>query len=250
MAHYSLYLDKRELFSCCTFCGREADTRDHCPSRVLLDEPYPENLPVVPACSECNSKFSNDEEYLACLISCVLVGSTDPTIMPREKTKQILSKKTILRARIEQSRIESGGNIMFNSESNRISNILIKLAQGHVLYELNTLCMRSPDEVAFRPLPLMLDNEREQFEILPIPNLLPEVGSRAMQRLVDPVLEDRNITSWIAVQPKLYRYLVSFTSEKIEVRIVINEYLAGYIRWDEQESSFMTLSNDYSHDPT
>lgn len=43
------YGDERQL-SACVFCRRETETRDHVPSRVLLDEPYPENLPVVPAC--------------------------------------------------------------------------------------------------------------------------------------------------------------------------------------------------------
>ena len=97
------YGDQRTL-AFCAFCGGETGTRDHCPSRVFLDAPYPDNLPVVPACSACNGSFSEDEEYLACLISCVLAGSTDPDAVPREKIKKILDRKSALRARIEQSR--------------------------------------------------------------------------------------------------------------------------------------------------
>jgi hypothetical protein len=71
------YGDERQL-AFCAFCGGPTGTRDLCPSRVLLDEPYPENLPVVPACVACNTRFSPDEQYLACLVSCVVAGSTDP----------------------------------------------------------------------------------------------------------------------------------------------------------------------------
>jgi hypothetical protein len=53
--------DEREL-CLYAYCEGVPETRDHVPSRVLLDEPYPENLPVVPACKSCNSGFSADEE--------------------------------------------------------------------------------------------------------------------------------------------------------------------------------------------
>src|SRR5690348_7164381 len=101
------YGDKRVL-AFCTFCGGETGTRDHCPSRVLLDEPFPANLPVVPACAACNTSFSADEEYLACLISSVLAGSTDPDAAPRAKTRRLLATKPALRARIEQARRSMG----------------------------------------------------------------------------------------------------------------------------------------------
>ena len=54
------------------------DTRDHIPSRSLLDQPYPENLPVIGSCQVCNQGFSKDEEYVVCLIEAALAGSTDP----------------------------------------------------------------------------------------------------------------------------------------------------------------------------
>jgi hypothetical protein len=39
--------DQRTL-AYCAFCGGETGTRDHCPSRIFLDQPFPDNLPVVP----------------------------------------------------------------------------------------------------------------------------------------------------------------------------------------------------------
>ena len=96
------YSDER-LRCFCVHCGGSTGTRDHVPSKVLLDEPYPENLPSVPACSQCNSSFSLDEEYVACLIECILAGSTDPTRINRMRIRDILKKRPALTSRLQQS---------------------------------------------------------------------------------------------------------------------------------------------------
>jgi len=73
-----LFIDAR-LKGICTYCGAVTDTsRDHTPSKALLDNPYPENLPIAEACSKCNGDFSLDEEYLSCLVECVIHGTTKP----------------------------------------------------------------------------------------------------------------------------------------------------------------------------
>jgi hypothetical protein len=54
------FADSR-LIAGCVYCGGLDETRDHVPSRVFLDSPFPENLPVVPACWECNNSFSRDD---------------------------------------------------------------------------------------------------------------------------------------------------------------------------------------------
>jgi hypothetical protein len=228
MIHLPTYGDERQL-AFCTFCGGTTGTRDHCPSKVLLDEPYPENLPVVPACPTCNAGFSGDEEYLACLISCVIAGSSDPPDLPREKTKRILSNKPALRARIEQSQFESDGVVMFKPEVERVSAVITKLAQGHALYELHEPCARTPDAIDFRPLALMTDAERGEFESPEPASVWPEVGSRAMQRLV--IASDSVRGQWLEVQPERYRLHAS-PGNGTEIRLVIHEYLACYVRWD------------------
>ena len=40
------FADSR-LLNGCIHCGAPAETRDHVPSRCLLERPYPENLPAV-----------------------------------------------------------------------------------------------------------------------------------------------------------------------------------------------------------
>jgi hypothetical protein len=176
------YGDQRTL-SYCAFCGGETGTRDHCPSKVFLDEPYPKNLPVVPACRACNSSFSADEEYVACLVSCVLAGSTDPELLPRPKTSRILKNKPALRAMLEHDKYRADGKTMFMPKQARVSSVVVKLAQGHALYEIHESCAREPDEFSCVPLELLGPDQRLHFENPETSSVWPEVRSRALQRL-------------------------------------------------------------------
>src|SRR5688572_19077945 len=106
------YADDR-LVNGCIYCGGPEETRDHVPSRVLLDPPLPENLPVVAACSFCNSSFSQDEEYFACLIESVISGTTEPDLMRRPGVANILRRAPALRARIEAARSTKDGQTQF-----------------------------------------------------------------------------------------------------------------------------------------
>ena len=86
------YADERRK-GFCVHCGGPYETDDHMPSKVFLDRPYPENLPVCPACATCNEGFSKDEEYLACLLECVLAGDTDPQKIGRPSMCQTASNR-------------------------------------------------------------------------------------------------------------------------------------------------------------
>ena len=219
--------DQRILFYC-AFCGGGTGTRDHCPSRVFLDPPFPDDLPVVPACRPCNANFSADEQYLACLLACVLAGSTDPEEIPRISIKKTLEHSAALRARIENSRSINGDNVVFAAEQQRVNSVITKLAQGHALFELHEPRPTDPDIVWAVPLSLLSEEELLAFEGPDNSAVWPEVGSRAMQRLVEGEGPDQ---PWIVVQPSMYRYLVSQNSGTT-VHIVIQEYLAGYAHWD------------------
>jgi len=98
-----LFVDER-LKGSCVYCGGRPDTVDHVPSRVFLDDPLPENLSVVEACRECNGGFSLDEEYLVCLLECVMAGTTETDGLAREKVKRALSRNPRLTAQLEACR--------------------------------------------------------------------------------------------------------------------------------------------------
>jgi hypothetical protein len=212
----------------CAFCGGETGTRDHCPSRVLLDEPYPEHLPVVPACSACNASFSTDEEYFACLIACAKAGTTDPERLQRSKVRRILTARPALRAKLEQARHTANDVTAFRIEQQRVENVFVKFARGHALHELHEPMLARPDAVRVKLLTTMTKSERAEFENPAPPTIWPEVGSRAMQRL--SVGSGAVRAPWIEVQAGRYRFHAS-PANGITIRMVVNEYLAGQVIW-------------------
>ena len=78
----------------------------------------------------------------------------------------------------------------------------------------------------------MNDIQREQFEGEPYPGITrgwPEVGSRAMQRLL--IIDEGYSEGWLTVQPGRYRYMTVSEGEVI-IRGVISEYLAYEVIWE------------------
>lgn len=96
------FVDDR-LAGFCVFCYGRPDTRDHVPPRIFLDEPYLENLPVVPSCRACNEGASLDEEYVACLLEVAACGSANPTDVRRRKIARTLETKPALAAQLRTS---------------------------------------------------------------------------------------------------------------------------------------------------
>jgi hypothetical protein len=235
------YSDSR-LINGCIYCRGGEETRDHVPSRVFLDAPFPENLPVVWACSPCNIGFSKDEEYLACLIECVIAGSTDPEQIRRPSVAAILRHTPALRARIERARFLQDGRVHFNVEFERMKSVLLKLARGHIAFELSQLCPGEPSYFAWCPLDEMPQGEKEAFEGCHFTHMFGEVGSRALQRIQVVQLQLKSVSGeqralgflihdWLDVQEGRYRYLAFDDSGGIVVRIVIAEYLACEVIW-------------------
>jgi hypothetical protein len=159
----------------------------------------------------------------------VLAGSTDPSKIIRPKIRRILTDSPALRSRLEQARAEQSGRVIFKPEDKRVSKVVIKLAQGHALYELHEPCAEPPTWIHIAPLERMSESEREDFEVSVTPPGWPEVGSRAMQRLV--IATPQPDAPWLVVQDNLYRFHAS-PEPRATIRIVINEYLACLVRWD------------------
>jgi hypothetical protein len=237
------YADDR-LLQGCTYCGSpDVTTRDHVPSKCLLEDPLPPNLPVVGSCDECNQKFSKDEEYIACLIESVLCGSTDPQKINRPSVATIMRNSPNLKKRIEASQTEIDGQIAFTPEIERVNNVLLKLARGHAAFELSLPCREKPDQFWFRPLSSLSREEREPFESAHFQHILGEIGSRNIQRLLVTQItlrsdngELRNVdifmNDWVDVQDGLYRYIAIHDTGMLTIRIVIAEYLACEVAWN------------------
>ena len=229
MRQIKTFSDSR-LDTQCAYCGNFPDTRDHVPSKILLEKPFPENIPVVPSCLECNNGFSLDEEYFACLIECLISGTTNLDGLSREGIVKILKRKTKLKARLDNAFINENGESYFKIESERIENVILKLAYGHAKFENSETQFDKPEHIAFVPIETLTEDEQNSFFSVTELQKTPEVGSRAMQNLY--ITQDGiPIDNWIMVQEGIYQYSVTPTIGNLKVRMLIWNYLACEVVW-------------------
>lgn len=232
MEQIQTFSDSR-LDGICAYCGDgNPKTRDHVPSKILLEKPYPDNLPVVPACLSCNQGFSLDEEYFACLLECVIHGTTDIDKLSRNRIKKILTRKKNLWTRLEKAKTENlFGEIEFLTENKRIKNVILKLAFGHARYENSETQFEDPASIWFLPINLMKEEDLETFLSPEEISTLPEIGSRAFQRIA--FNDERTPASyWKEVQPNAYVYTITHISGGLGVRMIIWNYLACEVFWN------------------
>lgn len=222
----------------CVHCGGPNETRDHAPSKVLLDKPYPANLPILPSCKSCNQGFAADEAYLACFVECVICGTTDPERVSREKVRKILSGNQNLRADIESRRREQPSlfegeptDLSWIENADRIQNVIVKLARCHAAFEQNEPQLDEPSQCFFAPLMTFNSQQRDDFETFPNVGGFagwPEVGSRMMSRVLTSGDESFH-GGWLIVQDGRYRYMAPSGGH---IRGVLSEYLAYEVIWD------------------
>lgn len=233
MENLRCYGDSRNT-GFCIHCGGPYETDDHVPSKVLLDEPYPENLMVCPSCEARNNRLSLDEEYLACLLECVIAGEANPARLQRPKIARILESNKSLLCRLKRARSENDGLSRWVIENDRVKAVLLKLARGHASYEYNLPQLEEPDSFQFAPLSSMDEESRSGFEeqgdgAQQVFSGVPEVGSRALQRLL--VVGSQGFREkWVEVQQGIYRFRVT-DDNGLTVKIVLREYLACQLIW-------------------
>lgn len=225
--HSEYGLDERLEYAACAYCGSAPEGVDHVPSKVFLDDPLPQDLPVVPACKKCNLSFSRDEEYLACFVECVVSGTTDHKKICRPKVARALRRSPKLAALIASTCSESAGQLLWAPDLNRVRNVVSKLARGHHLYELSSPADEHPTEISCIPLCTRDTERRRHLESVLSLAGWPEIGSRGFLRAAGVELP-HSCGEWVAVQEGRYRYSVSGNGF---VRIVIREYLTCEILW-------------------
>jgi len=227
--HTEFGLDER-VGGECAYCGGSPDTADHTPSKVLLEDPLPDNLPVVAACAECNRGFSSDEEYLACFLECVLVGTVQPDRLRPKIQAALRHSPKLVREIASSVRPDSRGRRIWVPDYRRVERVMVKLARGHMLYELGAPRLEAPQSVTCIPFLSMSVEDRLAFERPGAGEIRgwPEIGSRAFLRACGgPPFADQ-CGPWIQVQRNRYRYAV----DEGAVQMVLAEYLACAVRWD------------------
>jgi hypothetical protein len=106
----------------------------------------------------------------------------------------------------------------------RVRSVVLKLARGHAVYELDEQKSEAPSHVMIAPLHTLAPHAREHFENPPATAGWPEVGTRAMQRMAvstafPPVIGQ----DWIEVQRG--QYLLTLPGFGIATVVYAHHYL-------------------------
>jgi hypothetical protein len=199
---------------------------------VFLDQPYPENLPVVGSCRACNEGSSLDEEYVACLLEVAACGSADPYTMMRTRIARKLMDNAPLLARLRNSFIAEG---MLEPDYERVDRVLEKMGRGLCAYETGVTTGGMSAAVEYVPIATLTPEDCERFREVSAPQLLPEVGSRMMFRVL--VANGRPfVNQWQEVQPGRFSYAVEVSSEHTLVKMAVRDYLAVRVLLAEQQA--------------
>lgn len=224
--------NKKDNFIC-IYCPNEADSREHLPSKTFLDEPYPSELSIVPSCKQCNKSYSDNEQYLACLIDYVEYKSNNLEEPRRDKIKTTFQSrpnlKKILEKETEYNENDDLNCINYNIE--KVEEIILKLSIGHAAYELNAIYLGEPKAVEHKFLIDLTEEEYDNFNSSVIMEVIPEIGSRAATE-VHYTSDGLPIYIWQVVQDKQYRFLAFHYADTTRVRIVIGEFLYAQVIWE------------------
>ena len=134
------------------------------------------------------------------------------------------------RARTEFQTLGGSTRILWQPDMGRMQRVILKNARGHAYFEFGEPILESPAHIWAVPLESLSESDRANFESLDdgyAHAAWPEVGSRAMTRLVTGQDMD---CGWVVVQDGFYRYAVQ-QADGLRVRSVLSEYLATEVQW-------------------
>ncbi len=226
----------------CVYCGEKSDTREHCPSKVFLSEPYPNDLPTLPACFECNNSFSSDEIYTEMYIDALKFLSGNSNALS-DKTKRYMENNTAFND--AQTDLDNFYVTGVMPKREKIFRILTKLSICHMVYDLSEGysvdgCSIIPSRIEYTTSIELSKHEKDDFgDMIKISDKkLPTIGSRVFDRIfvLNPVFEKETeqdtlegpfvFLDWYDVQDENYSYVSwSENDDTIHVKIVIHNFL-------------------------
>ncbi len=235
----------------CVFCGGSADTREHIPSRVLLEKPYPENLATIPSCYHCNNSYSSDELYSSLLIEFLKADFYPRTYKHSEETLRRIVRSAESQQAVDTIK-EYDPQKKYHLKDERLENVLVKLAICHATHDTSDCYEGSQMQISqldysFRPT--MSQDEIEDMDSVEFLDgkSLPEVGSFGYEHIYvmnlpvinpatgeqvvieghdgQPLLNGLAFIDWNDVQQDRYRYICFLQGDQIHVKIAIAEFL-------------------------
>lgn len=227
-----LKYDKKGQFKC-IYCYEKADSREHIPSKVFLNEPFETNLAILPSCKSCNNSYSENEQYLACLIDYVQCKMSNLKAVKRSKIQKAFNVRPHIKNQLEEStKYNDNGDIEYiEIDDNKIQKILLKLSIGHATYSLSSIHLGEPSAINYKFFPQLTNDEMYNFNLEPICDVLPEIGSRGGTYI--SILNDAiPLATWNIIQDNQYRFLAFNNKNSTIVRVVIGEYFYLEVIWD------------------
>lgn len=217
----------------CVYCMGKADSREHIPSMIFLDNPYPSQLAILPSCVSCNNSFSADEQYLACLIDYVQFIFERMDRVKRNKVEKTIHSRPHFERMLNESTFykENGVVDYINFDKKKVDRIVYKLAKGHAAYTLSEVFLEEPTILIYKFLPQLSQDEINNFNSPVLIDVMPEIGSRALRNLV--MFEGKPIETWKIVQENQYRFLAYIEPGGLRVRFVIGEYFFAEVIWSD-----------------
>ncbi len=237
LGYYTCWQKEKE--NGCIYCGNPATTREHCPSKVFLSEPYPEDLPTIPACFECNNSFSEDEKYVACFLD-ILKSTVYSDINPFPETVERLSNDNKLAATLKEEIKLEDSKICYEVNEKRMARILNKLAICHAGFEFDYVDFDNVPFIKYNLIFELSDDQINDFNCIPEINIATEVGSREISTpfIIQNISSGEAIAFafWNDVQEGRYRYQVYLNSDgQVVVKIIIFEFLYCEVIFEKQE---------------
>lgn len=223
----------------CIHCGKALSAskvnRDHVPTRSLLLNPDADDLPVTFVCQACNESFSLSEQYFVALLNTVLCGSANPRDHSNPKSAAILRGDKKLRRKLRNAERQEADlfgqtRTIWQPDRAMLIPAVVKNARGHIYYEWGEPKFGEPTNVFIKPVSNLTSMEASFFgDQSMVIQPWPEVGSRAMTRLVEG--QDM-MGSWVIVEHEWYRYRV-LQRDGLAVQMIVAEYLAIDVVWEE-----------------
>ena len=235
----------------CIFCrtalSNQNASKEHVPSKVFLQKPYPENLGVIYTCSSCNNRFSLDEEYSAVVVSVMKSGNCDPKRQAISTASKIMERKSKLTSSLRSGFVQHyapSGKVYtkFSFNKDRLDNVIQKNARTIALYEVGEGYLSDNATVTWWTANQIGKEERIEFEFIDDPDSFPEVGCRMLFRLIEA--KDM-VNGWVAVQPDIFRYALSWSSEFLKIRMVFSEFLFAEVRFAYGDEEIRLENNGY-----
>lgn len=215
----------------CIYCGSDYDSREHLPSRILLDDLT--NATVIPSCKKCNNSFSNDELYFASFIE-LYKNKLDSNYKIRSKVKKALEKNIKQHNQIIKE-LKGESYIVENTfQQDRIKNIILKLSIGHLAQSLDENLIELDSENIEIDLywNYIYNLNRKQLEYIGNPIQLDtifEVGTIANEHIVIGN-SGKVYTHWVNVNEGLYSFRYS-QKDNISIEILFNRFIYSKVEF-------------------